>query len=66
MKQLTKYHKFRISEQQLNILNILKRYDIKIDCFIREAISEKLKREWSFIKVHKERRDKNDPDWLYD
>ena len=42
-----------ISDKQAESLNILKSYDINISQFIRQAIKEKIKRDWSKIKLKK-------------
>ena len=55
MNQLTEKHTFRISKQQKETLIILAKYDVKVDWFIREAIKEKIKRDWKCIKEKKER-----------
>jgi len=55
MTKLTKTHKFRISEEQYNSFEILRKYDVKVDSFIRQAIKEKLQREWKCIKEKKEK-----------
>ncbi len=45
MKLLTKTKVIRISETQLKTLQKMKSYNIDVGNFIREAISEKIKRE---------------------
>lgn len=47
MKKLTKTKVIRISEMQLNTLIKMKSYKIDVGKFIRDAISEKIKREYS-------------------
>lgn len=44
----------KFSTQQMETLKILKRYDVDVSRFIREAISEKIKREWKEIKQYKD------------
>ena len=43
-----------ISEKQAESLKILKSYNVNISQFIRQAIKEKLQREWRQIKERKE------------
>lgn len=45
-KLLTKTKVIRISEMQLKTLQKMKSYNIDIGKFIREAIAEKIKREY--------------------
>ncbi len=45
-KILTKTKVIRISEQQLNTLQKMKSYNVDVGEFIRQAISEKIKREY--------------------
>jgi len=47
MKKYTKTKVIRISESQLNTLQKMKSYNIDVGKFIRDAISEKIKREYS-------------------
>lgn len=47
MKQLTKTKVIRISEIQHTTLVKMKSYNIDVGRFIREAIKEKIKREYS-------------------
>ena len=47
MKFYTKTKLIRISESQLKTLQKMKSYNIDIGKFIREAIAEKIKREYS-------------------
>ena len=42
-----------ISETQSNSLDILKTYDVNVSQFIRQAIKEKLQRDWKTIKENK-------------
>ena len=42
-----------ISEEQANTLAILKEYDVNVSQFIRQAIKEKIKRDWKHIKESK-------------
>jgi hypothetical protein len=47
MKILTKTKVIRISESQLVTLQKMKSYNVDVGHFIREAISEKIKREYN-------------------
>ena len=51
----TKIHKVRLTESQANSLKILKSYDVNLSQFIRQAIKEKLAKDWKGIKEKKER-----------
>ena len=44
-----------ISEKQSKSLAILKSYNVNVAYFIRDAIKEKLQRDWKGIKEEKER-----------
>jgi len=46
-KILTKTKVIRISESQLKTLQKMKYYNVDVGHFIREAIAEKIKREYS-------------------
>jgi hypothetical protein len=46
MKQYNKTKVIRISETQLNTLQKMKSYNVDVGNFIREAIAEKIKREY--------------------
>lgn len=46
MKFYTKTKVIRISENQLKTLQKMKSYNVDVSQFIREAISEKIKREY--------------------
>ena len=46
MKQYTKTKVIRISETQLNTLQKIKSYNIDVSKFIRDAIAEKIQREY--------------------
>ena len=54
------------TKQQKEAFEKLKKYDVNINQFIRQAIKEKLQRDWKEIKAKHERRISNAPDWLYD
>jgi len=47
MKLLTKTKVIRISESQLKTLQKMKSYNVDVGEFIRQAIKEKIKREYS-------------------
>ena len=47
MKSYTKTKVVRISETQLKTLQKMKTYNIDVGKFIRDAIAEKIKREYS-------------------
>ena len=47
MKLYTKIKVIRISETQLKTLQKMKTYNIDVGKFIRDAIAEKIKREYS-------------------
>ena len=47
MKLYTKTKVIRISEMQLKTLQKMKTYNIDVGKFIRDAIAEKIKREYS-------------------
>lgn len=53
--QKTKIHKVRITEQQAYAFEQLKKYDVNLSQFIRQAIKEKLARDWKSIKESKEK-----------
>lgn len=49
MVKYTKTKVIRISETQLKTLQKMKSYNIDVGRFIREAIKEKIKREYSYL-----------------
>jgi len=55
MKQLTNNYTIRFSDEQISSLNKLKQYNVDIARFIRQAIKEKIQREWKQIKEEKQR-----------
>lgn len=55
MKQLTKIKSVRFTEQQIEAFKTLEQYNVNVNQFIRQAVKEKLKREWKTIKEQKER-----------
>ena len=50
MKQYTQRQVIMITEIQANSLNKLKDYNVNVSQFIRQAIKEKIKRDWKTIK----------------
>lgn len=54
MKNYTKTKVIRISETQLKTLQKMKDYNVDVGQFIRDAISEKIKREYSNLIPKKE------------
>lgn len=50
MKKYTNRQVIMISDIQANSLKILKQYNVNTSQFIRQAIKEKLKRDWKGIK----------------
>lgn len=51
MKQYTKTKVIRISENQLKTLQKMKTYNIDVGNFIREAISEKIKKDYNQLII---------------
>jgi|Laugrespbdmm15sd_2_1035082.scaffolds.fasta_scaffold01107_9 hypothetical protein len=49
MKLYTKTKVIRISESQLKTLQKMKSYNVDVGKFIRDAISEKIKREYQYL-----------------
>ena len=49
MKHYTKTKVIRISETQHNTLVKMKYYNVDVGKFIRDAISEKIKREYQYL-----------------
>ena len=64
MKKFTVRQEVMISEVQANSLDVLKSKGVNVSQFIRQAIKEKLQRDWKEIKERHERI-KDAPDWLY-
>ena len=50
MKLYTKTKVIRVSENQLKTLQKMKSYNVDIGNFIRDAISEKIRREYDDLK----------------
>ncbi len=57
MKLYTKTKVIRISEVQLKTLQKMKSYNVDIGNFIREAIQEKIKREYNTLLPKPEKKD---------
>lgn len=55
MKVNTVRQVIMISEKQAESLKKLKEYDVNVSQFIRQAIKEKLQRDWKSIKEKHER-----------
>jgi hypothetical protein len=55
MKHLTIIKQIRITPEQSESLLILKAHNVNIGHFIRQAIKEKLQRDWKTIKAREER-----------
>ena len=51
--QLSERKTLRFSKQQIESLEILKAYNVDVSAFIRQAIKEKIKRDWPSIKEAK-------------
>jgi hypothetical protein len=55
MSQLIKSKTIRFTENQMESLTILEQYGINVNQFIRQAIKEKLERDWKSIKQNKQK-----------
>lgn len=53
--QKTKIHRVRLTQQQHDALQVLKKYNVNLSSFIRDAISVKIKTDWKGIKEKKEK-----------
>ena len=49
----TKSKTIKLTEQQFDALKVLKRYDVDVCRFIRDAIAEKIAKEWPEIRTRK-------------
>jgi len=58
MKKYTKTKTIRISEQQHKTLVKMKYYNVDVGNFIREAIREKINKEYKYLKPKEEAKDK--------
>ena len=65
MQIYTERQVIMISKIQTESLEKLRGYNVNVSQFIRQAIKEKINREWKQIKI-KETRIKDAPNWLYD
>ena len=63
--QYTYKKKIGFTDQQKQSMKKLEQYGVNVNQFIRQAIKEKIEREWGSIKENN-KRIKNAPDWLYD
>ena len=50
MAQLTETYRVRFSKQQAHSLEVLKMHNVVISKFIRQAVKEKIQRDWKHIK----------------
>ena len=55
MKQYTERQVIMISKNQWASLQVLSCYGVNVSQFIRQAITEKIKRDWKDIKQSKEK-----------
>lgn len=55
MKQFTVRQAIMLSEIQAQSLDKLNQYGVNVSQFIRQAIKEKLKRDWKTIKEEKQK-----------
>lgn len=58
--------KIGFTQQQKAAFKTLEKHDVNVNQFIRQAVKEKLQRDWKGIKERKQRKIENAPDWLYD
>jgi len=56
--EFTVTYRFRISKDQWTTLKVLDTYGVNVSQFIRNAIKEKIKRDWKHIRFSKERNKK--------
>lgn len=64
MKQYTERKVIMLSKIQINTLNKLKKYNINVSQFVRQAIKEKIDKEKLNIKIE-DNKIKNAPNWVY-
>ena len=55
MTKYTVIHTIRFTDKQAESLQKLKDYNVNVSQFTRQAIAEKIKRDWKQIKEKKER-----------
>jgi hypothetical protein len=53
MQKHTERYEVKLTKEQRSSLEILKYHDVNVSQFIRDAIREKIKREWPKIKESK-------------
>jgi hypothetical protein len=51
MEQLTEIYHVRFSKQQAKSLEVLKKHNVVMSKFIRQAVKEKIQRDWKNIKT---------------
>lgn len=51
MDNLTKIHSIRFSQTQAKSLQILKQHGVIVSKFIRQAVKEKIQRDWKEIQA---------------
>ena len=54
IQQYTESKTIKLTKQQANSLNVLKSYNVDISRFIRDAIAEKINRDWKIIKENRD------------
>ena len=64
MNKLTEIYTIRFSVQQAKSLEKLKEYDVNISRFIRQAIKEKISRDWKMIKEEMEATKTTKTKWI--
>lgn len=50
MNKLTEIYHIRFSKQQSQSLEVLKNHNVVISKFIRQAVKEKIQRDWKHIR----------------
>jgi len=55
MKQLVYKKLIGFTETQRQAFETLEKYDVNVNRFIRDAVKEKIRRDWKSIKEKKER-----------
>jgi hypothetical protein len=53
MKQYSEIYTIRLTVQQVESLNVLRKFGVNIPCFIRGAVKEKINRDWPSIRERK-------------
>lgn len=54
IQQYTESKTIKLTKQQVCSLNLLKSYNVDVSRFIRDAIAEKIKRDWKIIKENRD------------